>query len=479
MTKLTNRRRFIKQTGIGVAAFAINTFAEKNASLHKPNIIYILADDAGIADFGCYGGKIIMTPNIDRMAKEGMKFTQHYSGSTVCAPSRSCLMSGLHTGHTRVRGNSNVPFKATDITVAEALKKGGYTTGCVGKWGLGLAGSTGTPNKKGFDYFYGFLHQGRAHRYYPAYLWYNDKKVLFPKNPSKRTDYAHDHFTNGALNFIHKNKNKPFFLYIAYTTPHVDLDVPEDSMKPYYAKFGKESPRTSRRNYRAHPTPHACYAGMISRMDRDIGKIFTLLKKLNIDENTLVIFTSDNGATGAGGADPKFFKSNGSYRGIKRSLYEGGIICPHIARWPSKIKAGTVSDHLSAFWDFFPTATDVAGLPTPNSIDGISYLPTLLGKTKDQKIHKYLYWEFFERGGKQAVRKGKWKAVRPNISQASPTELYDLSKDQSEKNNVAKQYPKIVQQMEKIMLDARTESKNYKFRISKKKKRRDKKRRHR
>lgn len=440
-----------------------------NKKIENPNIIYILADDAGIGDFGCYGGTKINTPNVDKLASEGMMFTQHYSGSTVCAPSRSTLMTGQHTGHTRIRGNKRVPLKPEDVTVAEVLKKAGYTTGCIGKWGLGGPGSTGAPNEKGFDFFYGYLNQAKAHHYYPEYLWRNDKKEEFPNNPKERKSFSHDLFTKEALAFIRRNKDNPFFLYIPYTIPHVDLDVPLDSMEPYYKKFG-EKPASKEVYGRKHPAPHSCFAGMISRMDRDIGTIMATLKELGLDKKTLVIFTSDNGATGAAGADPEFFNSNGPYRGIKRDLYEGGIIAPMIARWPEKIKAGSKTDHLSAFWDVLPTCAELAGVKPPKNIDGISMVPTLFEKD-GQKEHDYLYWEFFEKGGKQAVRKGKWKAVRLNVSknQNAPIELYDLSNDIGETTNLAEKYPEKAQELTEIMKTARTESDTFKFKKLKKK----------
>ncbi len=440
----------------------------------KPNIIYILADDAGIGDFGCYGQKKIKTPNVDKLCAEGMKFTQHYSGSTVCGPSRSCLMTGQHVGNTRVRGNGGFSLHDEDITVAEVLKDAGYTTGTIGKWGLGevkaYGGKKGTedkapgaPWKQGFDFFYGYLNHSNAHRYYPNYIWRNDKKVLFPDNAKKRTDYIHDHFTKEAVGFIEDNKDKPFFLYLAYTTPHVDLDVPEDSMEPYYDMFKPEKPRGGG-GYRKHKTPHSCFAGMISRMDRDVGSIIDTLKKLKIDKNTLVIFTSDNGATNAGGADPNFFDSNSIYRGVKRDLYEGGVRAPHIAWWPGKIKAGTVTDHISTQWDFMATAAELVGVKCPKQSDGISFLPTLLQKGKQGK-HAHLYWEFYEQGGKQAVRKGNWKAVRLNVlkNPKAKIQLFNLSKDVEEKSNVASKYPEVAAKMTQLMDSTRSESDYFSF----------------
>ncbi len=456
---------------LSATTLAVSTAAM--ATTAKPNIIYILADDAGYADFGCYGQKKIMTPNIDQMAKEGMRFTNHYSGSTVCGPSRSCLMTGLHTGHTTIRGNAKCSLKAEDVTIPEILKKAGYTTGTVGKWGLGEAkdknqyGKTpGAAHNKGFDRSLVYESHGAAHRYYPPYLWKNGKKEFYQDNPKKRTHYSHDLFTQFSLDFIKENKDKPFFLYVAYTTPHVDLDVPADSMEPYLKKFAPEKPYKGG-HYRAHPTPHACFAGMVSRMDRDVGRIRALLKELKIDDNTLVIMTSDNGPTCAGGADPKFFDGNGPLKGIKRDLYEGGIRCPHIAVWPRKIKANSTTNHVSAQWDFMATACEMTGMKAPENTDGISYLPTLLGQEKKQKKHSYLYWEFYEMGGKQAVRKGNWKAVRLKVhsNRNAPLELYNLAEDLGETKNLAAKYPEIVKEMEKLMVSSRTESEYFKFGI--------------
>jgi arylsulfatase A-like enzyme len=460
------RRKFLKSFCYGSLSIGITgqLKIQGQSFKRKPNIIYILADDAGIADFGCYGGTKINTPFVDQLAKEGLKFTQHYSGSTVCAPSRSCLMTGQHTGHTTVRGNKKIPLTAEDVTVAQIMKKAGYITACIGKWGLGENESSGQPNKKGFDFFYGYLNQGRAHRYYPDYLWRNDQKEYFPNNPTQRTHYCHDLFTQEALEFIKQNKEKPFFLYLPYTIPHVDLDVPEDSMKPYYGKFGQETAFKGN-GYRGHPTPRACFAGMVSRMDRDIGQIMDLIKKLDLEKDTLIMFSSDNGATPAGGADPEFFKGNGPYRGIKRDLYEGGIRAPMIARWPGKIKTGMITDHISAFWDILPTLADLTGQPVPENIDGISMLPTLLGQSGKQKQHTYLYWEFYERGGKQAIRKEDWKAVRTNINKNpnGKLELYNLKKDVSEKTDVAEKYPNVINELNQLMKEARTESDHFKF----------------
>ena len=449
----------------GLLAFGGAVVSAQSAS--KPNLIYILADDLGIADFGCYGGKIIKTPRVDRMAREGMRFTEHYSGSTVCAPTRCVLMTGKHTGHARIRGNSAPDLKPEDVTVAEVLKGAGYATGIIGKWGLGEAGSTGVPNKQGFDFWYGYLNQRNAHHYYPPFLWRNETKELFPGNPKLRTHYSHDLFTKEALKFIDGNRERPFFLYVAYTLSHVDLDVPKDSKAPYVGKLGKEKPygKPGGQHYRHEKQPRATFAGMTSRLDRDVGRILDFLKKLGLAENTLVVFSSDNGPTPAGGADPKFFDGNGIYRGIKRDLYEGGIRAPMIAWWPGRIAAGSTTKHISAHWDVLPTFAELAGLKSPTGIDGISFAPTLLGKGGKQKRHDHLYWEFYEQGGKQAVRQGDWKAVRTGLMKRpdAPIELYNLSVDPGEAKNVAAANPGVVKRMAAIIRNASTPDPNYSF----------------
>lgn len=445
----------------------------------KPNIVYILADDLGINDFGCYGQKIMKTPRIDQLATEGMQFFNHYSGSTVCAPTRSCLMTGQHTGRTRIRGNARAHLKPGDITVAEVLKKAGYATACVGKWGLGEAGSPGIPTKQGFDFFFGYLNQSRAHRFYPDFIWRNKKKELYPDNPTKRETYIHDSFTAESLNWIETQSktDQPFFLYLAYTLSHVDLDVPEDSIEPYLETIKEKgpykNPKFPKGGYRGHPTPRACFAGMTSRLDRDVGKIVDLIDKLGLAKDTLIMFSSDNGPTSAGGADPNYFDGNGIYKGIKRDLYEGGIRAPFIARWPDKIKAGSRSEHISAHWDLMATVSELAGTkPAPNHT-GISFAPSLLGKG-EQREHDYLYWEFYERGGKQAIRKGNLKAVRLNRAKAGPNgtwEVYDLQNDPGETTNLAEKRPELQKTFNRIAADAIVESELFKWKAGPKKKR--------
>jgi|GEM_PF-499831 len=414
----------------------------------RPNIIYILADDAGYGDFGCYGQQDISTPNIDGMAGEGIIFTEHYAGAPVCAPSRCSLLTGKHTGHGQIRGNEEVlpegqmSLSSGETTVAEVLKKAGYYTALIGKWGLGAPGSEGEPSRHGFDYSFGYLCQRQAHNYYPDHLWRNGEKI-----PLDGMTYTHDLFTREALTLIRKNKSRPFFLYLAYTIPHAALQVPD--LEPYGGRAWSEDKKR--------------YAAMITRMDRDIGTIKDLLRELGMDGNTLVIFSSDNGPHAEGGAHPSYFRSAGPFRGMKRDLYEGGIRVPMIAWWPGVIKARSRTSHVSAFWDILPTLAELAGAGIPGGIDGISLVPVLLGRPGDQKNHESLYWEFHEQGGKQAVRWGKWKALQLNVrlDPDAPLELYNLESDPGEKQNLAGKYPDVVREMEVLMRASRTESKEF------------------
>ena len=447
-----------------------------HAAPEKPNIIYILADDLGINDFGCYGQEIMKTPRVDAMAKGGLQFFNHYSGSTVCAPTRSCLMTGQHTGRTRVRGNGPSYLKPEDVTIAEVLKEAGYSTGLVGKWGLGEEGSPGVPSAQGFDFFYGYLNQSRAHRYYPDWIWRNDSKEEYPDNPTKREVYIHDRFTEEGLQWISERSQEdaPFFLYMAYTLSHVDLDVPEDSMKPYLEVIEEKGPYVNPKypkGYRNHPTPRACFAGMTSRLDRDIGRVLDHLEKLEIAENTLVLFSSDNGPTSAGGADPDYFDGNGIYRGIKRDLYEGGIRAPMIAYWPGTILPNTKTDHVSAHWDVLATLAELTGAELPEAQTGISFAPTLLGNPSEQEEHDYLYWEFYERGGKQAIRQGPWKAVRLDRSKAGadgPWEIYRLDDDPSEETDLAAKHPELQEVFNQLAEEAATPSEFFSWKKGKK-----------
>ncbi len=366
----------------------------------RPNIIFIMADDLGYGDLGSYGQKTMKTPHLDRFASQGMRFTDVYAGSTVCAPSRCSLMTGMHMGHARIRGNSPLPLRPEDLTVTEVLKKAGYRTAMFGKWGLGGPTTPGRPMLKGFDEFFGYLSQVHAHNYYPEHLWDNGLERFLRGNSGRRYEvYSHDLFTERALEFLERNRQGPFFLYLPYTIPHANNELGRasgDGMEvPDYGSFADQD----------WPAPEKGMAAMVERLDRDIGSIMAKLKELGLDDNTVVFFTSDNGPHREGGHDPDFFDSRGPLRGIKRDLYEGGIRVPMLVRHPGKIKAGTVSDHVWAFWDFLPTAAELAGVAGPSGIDGISVAPTLLGKP-GQKQHEYLYWEFFERGYKQAVRMG-------------------------------------------------------------------------
>jgi arylsulfatase A len=430
----------------------------------KPNIIFILADDLGYGELGCYGQKKIQTPRLDRMAAEGMRFTNAYSGNAVCAPSRCSLMTGLHQGHAHVRDNrtygaeGQTPLPASTVTIAKLLKSAGYATGAMGKWGLGGPGTDGDPNKQGFDYFYGFNCQGHAHNHYPFYLWKNDQRVDQPGNDGtyKGRTFSHDQFEKEALAFIDANKERPFFLFVPFTVPHVSIQVPDDSMEPY--KDWEEKPYWGDKGYLPHPRPRAGHAAQITRMDRSIGRIFDLLSKLGLDGNTIVVFSSDNGSIDAvGGHDLKFFEGNGPLRGQKGQLYEGGIRVPFIARWPGKIKAGTTSDAPIAFWDVLPTLCDVAQVAKPGAIDGASVLPVLLGGAAPSR--EFLYWEFPSYGGQQAVRMGKWKGIRTDLGKGpQQTQLYDLEADLAETKNVAAEHPDVVARIEKIMAEQHVRS---------------------
>ncbi len=453
---------------------------EEPAEKKLPNIVYILADDLGYGDLSCYGQTRFTTPNIDKLAETGMKFTNHYSGCTVCAPSRSALMTGQHTGHTYIRGNKEVkpegqfPLKDEIVTLAEVLKKAGYATGAFGKWGLGGPGTEGDPNMQGFDEFYGYNCQRIGHHYYPWHMWHNQEKIILEGNVgTARGEYGPEDIQKYAMKFLEDNKEKPFFMYYPSIIPHAELFAPEEYIAKYRGKFdpelnykGVDDPANEAFKvmaYGSQPESHAAFAAMVDYLDMQVGEIIDKLKELGIYENTLIIFTSDNGPHQEGGADPDYFDSNGPLKGYKRDLYEGGIRVPMIAVWDGKIEAGTVSDHPSAFWDVFPTVAEMAGIEVPEHIDGISFLPGLLGK--EQPKHHYLYWEFHEKGGRKALRKGDWKLVQYNVlkPELTTTELYNLANDIGEENNLAEQNPDIVKEMLELMNNARTESEIYKF----------------
>ena len=451
----------------------------------QPNLVFILADDLGYADLGCYGQKLIQTPRLDQMAAEGMRFTNFYAGNTVCAPSRSVLMTGQHMGHTHVRGNAVGPdmssqsLRDEDVTVAEVLKDAGYRTALCGKWGLGddsPGGRVGLPNRQGFDFFYGYLNQVHAHNYYPAFLWRNETKSPLRNEvqranktyggftggwATKKIDYSHDLITEEALAFIKQgaaDHDHPFFLYFALTIPHANNEGTRHSGN------GQEVLDYGIYADKDWSDADKGQAAMVTRMDGDVGRILDTLKQLGIDEDTLVMFSSDNGPHDEGGHDTERFDPAGPLRGMKRDLYEGGVRVPFIVRWPGTTPAGTTSDFIGYFGDLMATAADLAGTKCPPDTDSISIVPTITGHPKDQTQHDYLYWEFYERGGKQAVRQGKWKAVRLPWGSRGKTELYNLNKDIGEEHNVAQQHPDIVKHLESLMDQAHTEHANWQVR---------------
>lgn len=478
----------------------------------KPNIIYILADDLGYSEIGCFGQQKIETPNIDRLAQEGMRFTNHYSGQAVSAPSRCVLFTGLHTGHAYIRGNDEVasrgavwsheamladsslegqrPVPANTIMIPRKLKEAGYTTACIGKWGLGYPGSISTPNKMGFDFFYGYNCQRQAHTYFPPFLYRNecreylDNKLLIPgtkidkgadprdeKSYAKYTQkqYAPDLMYKEILSFVERSKDKPFALFWTTPVPHVPLQAPESLVKHYVEKFGDEEPYLGNKGYFPCRYPRATYAAMISYWDQQIGGLVQKLKDLGLYENTIIIYTSDNGPTFNGGSDSPFFNSANPFKCEwgwgKCSLREGGIRVPMIASWPGHIPAGTESDHLSAFWDIMPTMCDIAGVEPPQT-DGISMLPTMLNKKAEQVEHDFLYWEYPEAGGQKAVRMGKWKAFVKDVRKGNTeVELYDLSVDEREQVNVADQHKDIIEKVLKIFRDEHQDAEVKKFNL--------------
>ncbi len=442
----------------------------------KPNLIFILADDLGYGDLGCFGQQKIQTPHLDKMAAEGMKLTSFYAGSTVCAPSRCVLMTGMDTGHCFVRGNGKFNLRPDDFTVAELLKKQGYDTALIGKWGLGHEDSTGVPVRQGFDYSFGYLDQGHAHNFYPEFLIRNEERVqlrnvLYRQGRSyetrgagwaqKKVDYSHDLFAQEALDWIKGHAGSPFFLYLALTVPHANNEGTRGTGN------GQEVPDYGIYSDLDWTDPNKGQAAMITRMDRDVGRLLDLLKELKIDRDTLVIFTSDNGHHKEGGNDPEFFDANGPLRGMKRDLYEGGIRVPTIARWPGKIQPGSESDHVGYFGDLMATAAEMSGAKVPEGLQSVSLLPLLSGQASKQKEHEYLYWEFHERGYQQAIRKGRWKAIRDN-NDPTRVELYDLSKDLGEQNDLAARSPDVVKAMNKLFDRHRTTSDLFPIRTRKK-----------
>ncbi len=505
----------LKQVQVRLSLLAIlcfSLFTQAQVKDQKPNIIYFLADDLGYGEIGIHGQEKVKTPNIDALAKEGMRFTQHYSGAPVCAPARYILLTGKHAGHAHIRGNDEWrergdvwdykkaftnpnlegqrPIPQNTITVAKILKEANYTTGVFGKWGLGAPDTEGIPTRQGFDFFYGYNCQRQAHNLYPSHLWENEQKVLLnneliaphtgldsladpmsEKSYSRfsQPDYAPKLIHDKAISFLEQNQNNPFFLYYASPLPHLPLQAPKKDVDEYRKLFGKEDPYLGDKGYFPNPYPRATYAAMISYLDHQLGELVAKLKELGLYENTLIIFSSDNGPTYTGGVDFEFFESskpfgNGGGK-TKGHVYEGGIRVPMIASWPGHIQKGSVSNHISVFYDIMPTLCDIAGTSHPNAIDGISLAPTLFGLEQPQ--HDFLYWEFPSYKGQQAVRVGKWKGVRKNIFEGNlKIELYDLEKDQLEANDVAEQYPKIVEKIDSIMEQEHEPASNKRFQFA-------------
>jgi arylsulfatase A-like enzyme len=468
------------------------------ATERKPNIIFILGDDLGYGDLGCFGQKKIRTPNIDRLAAEGMRFTQHYSGNAVCAPSRCVLLTGRHPGHAFIRDNREVkpegqlPIPADSVTLARLLQQQGYATGAFGKWGLGPPGSTGDPLKQGFDRFYGYNCQRHAHNYYPTYLWDNDRRLPLnnpefaasqrlpldadPENPDSYRryagkDYAPDLIAEQARQFIRDNKDRPFFVYFATTVPHLALQVPQDSLAEYRGRW-EDPPYRGDNGYLPHPSPRAAYAAVITRLDREVGRLMALVRELGLDTQTLFVVTSDNGPTyeRLGGSDSAFFASAGSLHGLKGSLYEGGIRVPCVVRWPGQIAAGKSSARVTGFEDWLPTLLELVGAAsaTPKDVDGISFAPTLRGKK--QTPRPFLYREFPSYGGQQCVRLGDWKGIRQNLQASAKNprpqlrvELYDLSHDATETRDLSAKHPEIVTKIERAMREQHVPAKEFPF----------------
>ena len=460
--------RILSVAGLFVSIIGISAHSEVSAQSRRgndrPNILLIQADDLGYGDLSAYGQARFQTPALDGMARQGIRFTQYYAGSTVCAPSRCALMTGLHSGHAWIRGNGDIPLREEDVTVAEVLKAAGYRTAVIGKWGLGVPGTSGQPDRKGFEYSYGFMDHRHAHRQYTDHLWRNGERV----NADLEGDYVNDLFTRETAAYINSEDPRPFFIYLNYTVPHAELRAPEESVAPFRGAFPEKPFQNARADarragstfdsptlgYRSQPTPLATFAAMITRMDRDIGQLLALLRTRGIEQRTLIMFISDNGPHQEGGGDPVFFKSAGGLRGIKRDLYEGGIRVPMIAQWVGTIPAGRVSDHAWAHWDILPTLAALAGGRTPKGLDGMSMVRALRGRR--QSTHRFFYWEFHERGFQQAVRMGHWKAVR--LKTGAPLELYDLAVDPKEEQDVAATRADVARKIEAHLSKARTES---------------------
>ncbi len=471
----SNKGSFLITTGwLGSLLLALTGDLAAQPAAPRPNIVFILADDLGYGDLGVYGQELIRTPNIDKLARRGMRFTNFYAGSTVCAPSRAALMTGQHTGHVYVRGNGEIPLRQSDTTLAERLRSAGYTNGMVGKWGLGLQHTTGVPEAKGWDFFSGHLHHVEGHYQQPDSAWQlvngSSTRVAVPAGV-----YANEWFRNEAIRFLQQQRpSNPFFLYVSFTLPHAELVTHPKFLERYTRKgrsrFQPETEQPAGRHYGPQPMPKAAYAAMVSEVDHYVGSILRALRKLNLDDNTLVVFASDNGTHVEGGRTlqdaMQVFRSSGPLRGVKRDLYEGGIRIPFIVNWKGRVQPGATNPHAGAFWDMPATFAELAGISSPGNTqlgDGLSFLPSLLGQ--QQPSHEFLYWEFNEGGFKQAVRKANWKAIR-YFREGRPyrTELYDLEKDPSEKQDLARDQPSRVTEMEALMDRAHRPSEHPLFR---------------
>ncbi|MGC6487699.1 MAG: arylsulfatase [Planctomycetota bacterium] len=457
------------------AALAALAAAASAAAQRPPNVVYILLDDAGWGDLGCYGQQKLATPNMDRLAAEGMRFTQHYAGSTVCAPTRSCLMTGQHTGHTPIRGNGRAPDEPEQVpplgagatTVAALLQARGYATGAFGKWGIGGPGSSSDALALGFDHFTGFYNQAFAHDYYPRWLWRDGEKLQLD-----RGRYAHDVYMDDALQFVRDHRDGPFFCYLPVIIPHAAMQAPEEYHQRFRERYPQFDDKVGKYSGDARQTrvqnPIAGFAAMMTKLDDDVGRLLTLLDELDIAQDTLVMLSSDNGPHHEGGHDPKFWDSNGPFQGTKRSLYDGGIRVPLLARWPGAVEAGATSDLISAHWDLLPTLCELAGAEVPGGVDGLSMAPTLRGE-RGQQLHEYLYWEFYEQGGKRALRFGPWKAVRNNLARdpEAPIELYEITTDLAEQRDVSAQHPQEVARARRYFRAAHTPSARWRHRAPK------------
>ncbi|HUH73761.1 MAG TPA: arylsulfatase [Chitinophagales bacterium] len=455
----------MRNTFLLLLLFTFNCYTVFSQS-SKPNIIFILADDLGYGDLEVYGQDFIETPNLNQLSENGVTFTEHYAGSTVCAPSRASLLTGMHTGHSPIRGNhekfpqGQFPLPDSTVTIAQLLQENGYHTNVIGKWGLGFPSSSGIPSLQGFDNFFGYNCQRKAHGYYPRKLWDN-----LDITKEYKGEYSHSVFTDKALEYIEEKSKEPFFLYLAYTIPHAKLQIPKEKTTHYIDKIKTDSTLSKLGPLKKKHTIK--YASMVSLMDEDIGRIVHKLDSLNLLENTIIIFSSDNGPHSERGYNPKILNSSGGLRGKKRDLYEGGIKIPHIVSWKGTVEAGQVSNHVSAHWDFFPTVTDILDIPNPKGIDGISYLPTLLN-SGDQKKHEYLYWEFHGKRGRQAVLSDQWKLIKYKVNSSHPQlELYNLSSDPSESKNVILENMQMVEKLKKMMNSAHSGNRVFKFKFDK------------